>query len=153
MAASAANRLTWLVVTGAFALATVVYAVFAFTTLPPGAGSRLPEPLGTMLPVVAAVDLLAAIAWTKFGWRGTRAGDGAALVPPERFMQYSVVSLALAESAAIIGFVQVTAGARPMLYLPYGAAALLVIALVIAPAGLGYWSDREAAGDAGRPLG
>jgi len=152
MAASAASRTVWVVLTGAFALATVFYAILGFVIHGQPTGAGVPAPLGTLFPVIAVVDLLAAIAWTRFGWRGTRAGEGP-MVPPERFMQYTVVSLALAESVAIIGFVQVVAGAPPMTYLPYGLATLLVIALVILPAGLGYWSDRESAGSPGRPIG
>lgn len=80
----------------------------------------------------------------------------AGLPTPADFQVRSIVSLVLAEVACILGFVQSYFFHAPLMdYVPFGVAAVLVIALDIIPLGLEYWKvvDAQARGQqAARPI-
>ena len=67
-----------------------------------------------------------------------------ALPRPEIFQRQSLVSLVLAETCAVVGFVYcISQGGSVSDYLPFGGAALLVMGAVCLPKGLAYWSAWE----------
>jgi len=147
------TRSVWLVTAGAMAMATVIYVIVLNTYLstgePPVAAADRPLPRALFWSAAVAF-LLASMLWTQLRVRGpidaaTSMQPPAPLFEPAEFQVRSIVALALAEVACILGFVQSMMYRAPLReYLPFGAATLLVIVLDIIPAGLRYWSSREA---------
>ena len=140
-----ARRRTWFVIFGGMATSVVLYRVLLAAV-----GSGPVPPTASVLRaafyVAAASSLLASIAWTRSRLEPP-AGDPGEPPPREpqppipQFMTASVVAMALAEGSSVLGFVLVCCGAgSPAEYLAFGAGTFLVLALVILPRGLRYWS-------------
>lgn len=141
-----ASRLTWYLILAALLSSCVLYRV-VLALLPLPAGVTHPSALRTALYVGAAAALLMSIAWTRKALEPPASDPGGFPGPAlPRFMAASVVAMALAEAAAALGFVLVASGAgSPAEYLAFGAGGFLVLALVILPRGLRYWSAWAAA--------
>lgn len=158
------TRLHWLVLASSMAAACVVYgaviaSIFSGGMAPAPAEAPVPRPLFW----TAATALLAAsMVWTHVRLRGpirraSRALPPGELMGPAEFQLRSIVSLALAESACLAGFVQTILFRTSLAdYVPFAVAAVLVIVLDAIPAGLAYWSAWETRPDGGaerRPTG
>lgn len=99
----------------------------------------------------SAACLFASMAWTR--WRVRPLVPLPPETPPEeppptpdatRFQQQSLVSLALAEAAAVVGFVHGFVTNSGILdYLPYAAGALAVMWFDVLPLGLRFWRQVE----------
>jgi hypothetical protein len=142
----------WLLIACAMAMSAVVYIVVIQTLLASG-----PPPVAPDAPVpralfrgAAAGFVVASMLWTQLRLRSPIRQAASSVPPgqlfgPAEFQLRSVVSLALAEVACVLGFVQALMFRAPLRdYFPFGAATVLVVVLDIIPVGLRYWSSREA---------
>jgi hypothetical protein len=146
-----ANRTTWLVTVAGMAVACVVYGVLIVLMRAQGA---VPAATGKAPPAIlflgaALLAIVASMLWTRLGLRrgldrALDAQPSAPLLEPGVFQVRSMISLALAEAAAIVGFVQAMGwGGTVQDYVPFGAVAMVVIVLDVMPLGLRYWSAWE----------
>jgi hypothetical protein len=143
-----ANRTTWLIITGALAIAPVMYVVVAWLIAqdgPPVAGPDYPT-----FRIVCATLAIASIVASRVVLLGLgrdrpdpRTGEP---VPIEaaRYQLHSLLAAALAESCAIYGFVLFLLGGPIRLLAVFAAGSLLAIAAFVIPHGLAYWERREA---------
>jgi hypothetical protein len=144
-------RAQWFVLFASLAGAVVLYGFVAYSL----AASRtsvaenpLPVPLAY---AIAGAALLAAVIWVRVRLSVPRSDTlsggppsaSYALLTAARFKVESLVAMALAEVAAVVGFARVALGAPWTEYLPFGLASFLVLVAVVLPAGLSYWSEWE----------
>ena len=146
------NRNTWLVIACSMAAAAVIYGFVIQSLLAGAAPTAAPDPPlpRTFFWGAAAALIVASMLWTQARLRApldqaTSTQPPGPLLAPADFQVRSIISLALAEAVCVLGFVQAMLYRAPLReYLPFGAAAGLVIVLDIIPIGLRYWSSREA---------
>lgn len=146
MAQELAGRTAWLVQTGALAMSIPVYVLVAF--LAAGRREAPPEGPPSVLPWLLAGTCLALLAVSAAV--APRVAPGARrseLPPPGWFRSRSLLSVALAEAAAIVGLVGAFLLADPRVALLPAAAALLLMAAHHLPNGLRYWTALERPGD------
>ena len=145
-----AQRQSWTMVAFSMAMATVIYGFVIFSFH----GGRWESPDAQEPPRLlfwagAAVALIASVTWTQLRLRApirnaTEAVPPGELMEPTTFQVLSMVSLALAEAACILGFVQAFLYRTPVRdYVPFGLASLVVIVADTIPVGLRYWRERE----------
>lgn len=141
------RRMVWFVIFGGMATSVILYRV-VLGLLGPQPAPPDASTLRTVFYVAAALTLLGSIAWTRRRLEppaDTESMPSSSPQPPiPQFMTASVVAMALAEAASVLGFVLVCSGAGAAAeYLAFGAGTFLVLALVILPRGLRYWGAWE----------
>jgi len=156
-----ARRRVWLILWAAFTVAPVIYYVVANLVASGIAGGAVAAPgLATIRLVFAALALVQLGGGAFLMTRAPRMrGDvqgvagffgGESLATPEAFQLGFIVATAWIEACAILGFVLVFLGARPLEYVPFGAGSLTVMVAVALPVGRSYWAERERADGAVR---
>lgn len=145
---SAPSRILWLIIASSMAMACVMYGVM-IVILGPGSS---PPRVGTtstriVFWVIAALMLAASVLGTRLRLRAPvrrAAESGEALPQPADFQVASLIMLALAESASVLGFAKgFLFGMSLRDYIPFGVASFAVMTLVVIPAGLAYWDAWE----------
>lgn len=164
------TRRTWLIIASALAVTPLCYGLVitmlpGTTPIPPIFYNPVPRPFFWL---VAGAAVVASIAWTHVRLRvpmdaATDTPSRAQLLAPAEFQRRSIVSLALAEVACIVGLVEAMLYKTVMYrtpalveFLPFAGATMLVVALDVVPLGLKYWSAWAAqpgVSEAGRAEG
>jgi F0F1-type ATP synthase membrane subunit c/vacuolar-type H+-ATPase subunit K len=146
------SRNVWLLIACSMVMAACLYALvitLLFASGPPPAAPDTPLPRALFWSAAAAF-VVASMLWTQLRVRAPidqalSTQPPAPLFTVAEFQARSIISLALAEAACVVGFVQAMMYHAPVRdYLPFGAATVLVIVLDVIPTGLRYWSSRDA---------
>lgn len=142
------EKARWLVLVTGLTASIPLYAVVAFVVAsaerPAG-----PAPIGLRYALYAGGFALALLALAL----APRVGPDAATNPPfDSFLRRTLVSLATAEAAAIVGLVLFFLGRNLGDFLVLAGLALAVILLGIVPRGLRWFRAREDASEGPPPL-
>jgi len=147
-----ATKATYFVIFFSLTFSVVIYGFLAFILSQSKTPRAVSPSLGTLRPlfyILAAVALLASIAWVTFRTQsqtGSGAGttlDALSLMPPQRFQTETIISLALAEVCAIVGLLLFFLGAPLVEFAYFAAGTLAVDLLFILPRAIGYWAAWE----------
>lgn len=149
------NRRIWTVIVFAMVGAVAIYPivlVFARQGVAaPPPGSRPAPAIWMPFAVAAMLALMFSMNWMRHRMPYPDSDSATPLPGVAEFMKGSIVGMAAAEAASVIGFLWcLYSGAAWRDYVPFGAGSLLVLLLVCLPRGQAYWTAREAA-DAARP--
>ncbi len=141
------NRLTWLTIVFAFIGSLVMYGMLAYTLDSSGARA-VTEGLETIrLPIslLAIFVLLASIVWAQLRLTVHAMSPSSAtdLLPPQKYIANTLISLALAEACAIVGLLMFFLGASYGEFLVFVVPSAVVMAVVILPKGIAYWQVWE----------
>ena len=142
------EKVRWLVLVAGLTASIPLYAVVVFVL---AAGERHggPAPLGLRYAFYGASLALAMLALVL----APRVGNDAAAAPPfESLLKRTILSLAVAEAAAIVGLVLYFLGRDLGDFLVLGGLALAVILLGIVPRGLKWFRLREETTPGGPPI-
>ncbi len=152
------TRTAWLVIWGAMTFTPVLYTAVAIVLAPGIAPSSALPTLRLVFISLSAACVATAIALFARVPRVPTQGETSvpafatdAPAPPALFMSRFVTGAALAEVAAIDGFVLVFLGERWTTCAILGAVTMAVMLGVALPAGLRYWSEREREDAGGMP--
>lgn len=126
-------------------VATVTYGIVLSVIKEPASGLGAPAPwMRIAFPVAGALALLLSIGWTRSRVPDGQPREGGTLPAPGEFVTASIIGMAIAEAAAVLGFIWCFwSGTGWREYLPFGLGALLALALVSLPRGFGYWAAWE----------
>lgn len=130
----------WLAIFGAMSASVLVYGGVAFVFGRSGEPPETARPLRMALWGAALVALFAAQRLIAPYRKALAGGPGMPRPDTRSFFGRSIVALALAEAAAILGLVLVFSGGSLSDFLLLGMLALLVDFAVILPAGLAFFA-------------
>jgi F0F1-type ATP synthase membrane subunit c/vacuolar-type H+-ATPase subunit K len=144
------NRSTWLFVFAGMVNAVVLYALILWMIGRTGASAPATASVPRVaFSIAAAACLFASMAWTRMRLRPQvriEAEVTEPVPPPDagRFGRDSIVSLALAETAAIVGFAQgFLLHNGVVAYLPFAVGTLAIMLFDVLPLGLRFWRQME----------
>lgn len=141
------ERARWLVLVAGLTASIPLYAVVAFV-LASGGAPPVTASFGVRAGFYAAAFGLALLALVL----APRVGTDVATSPPyPEFLRRTLVSLAVAETSAILGLVLFMLGRNLGDFLVLAGLALAVILLGVVPRGLGWFRLREEQGTGGAP--
>lgn len=142
------EKVRWLVLVAGLTASIPLYAVVVLV-LAAGDQHGGPAPLGLRFALYGASLALALLAVVL----APRVGNDAASAPPfESLLKRTILSLAVAEAAAIVGLVLYFLGRDLGDFLVLGGLALAVILLGIVPRGLKWFRLREETTPGGPPI-
>ena len=142
------EKVRWLVLVAGLTASIPLYAVVVFV-LAGGEGPAEPAPMALRYALYGAAFGLALLALVL----APRVGNDAASAPPfEALLKRTILSLAVAEAAAILGLVLFLLGRNLGDFLVLAGLALCVILLGIVPRGLKWFRLREETAGGGPPI-
>jgi len=141
------EKARWLVLVAGLTASIPLYAVVVFV-LSPGLGPGGPMPAGLRYALYGAAFALAFLSLAVAPRVGA---DAATSTPFPAFLRGTIVSLALAEAAAVAGLVLFLLGRNLADFLVLSGLALAVILLGIVPRGLRWFRLREEPAPGGAP--
>ena len=140
-------RRIWTVIVMAFAASTVVYGFVAFLMTMGARPPDWPAPPQSVSWVLHAFAALSLLGGMILFTRSTEPAE----IPPPRFMQRTILSLALCAAAALAGMALAVLLRSVTAYIAPGLAVFAVMVLFILPRGLQYWGLVESASTRRRP--
>lgn len=134
------QRSVWMLIVFAVAVLPLLLLFLKFQTKVESLVQPPPPPPDPVyFSVGAGILLLMAIGVT---FAKVRPREGAQLQTVSQFQSSSLIALAMSEAAAILGYIAAPNGYASMM-LPFVGGSLVVILLVILPAGVAYWKALE----------
>jgi len=142
------EKARWLVLVAGLTASIPLYAVVAFVLASSAAAPVAPAPAGLRYGFYGAAFAMALLALAVAPRVGT---DSATALPFDVFLRRTLISLAIAETSAILGLVLFFLGRNLADFLVLAGLALAVILLGIVPRGLRWFRLREEPGAGGAP--